>query len=118
MPKFILLLHQEANRTAHLSPEEIQKIIGRYTAWRDDLVKRGKVLGGEKLTNDGGRHLRTKGDSVSVTEGPFSESQEVLGGFFLIESADYEEAAAIASTCPHMGDNRWIEVRQIDAMRG
>jgi hypothetical protein len=117
MPKFILLLHQEANRMGHLSPEEIQKIIARYTAWRDDLVKRGKVLGGEKLTNDGGRHLRTKGETVSVTEGPYVESQEVLGGYFLIESADFDEAVAIARTCPHLGDSRWIEVRQIDAMR-
>ncbi len=116
MPNFLLLLHQSPNSFRNFSPEEIQKILGSYIAWREALVKRNKMRAGEKLTNDGGRQLRTQDGKVSVTDGPYSESQEVLGGFFMIEAANYEEAVEIARTCPHMGEGKWIEVRQVDAV--
>jgi hypothetical protein len=116
MPNFLLLLHQEPGRYGNLSPEEIQKILGGYIAWREALVKRNKMRAGEKLTNDGGRQLRTEGGKLSVTDGPYSESQEILGGFFMIEAADYDEAVEIAKTCPHVGEGKRIEVRQVDAV--
>jgi hypothetical protein len=113
MPNFLLLLHQTPTTFRNLSPEQIQKILGSYIAWREALVKRNKMRAGEKLTDDRGRHLRTHDGKVSVTDGPFSESQEILGGFFMIEAADYEEAVEIARTCPHLVGDRWIEVRQV-----
>ena len=94
MASFLLLLHQTPGRFRNLSPEEIQKILGSYIAWRQALVKQNKMRAGEKLTDDGGRHLRTQGGNVSVTDGPYSESQEILGGFFMIEAANYDEAVA------------------------
>src|ERR1700719_3385320 len=112
MANFLLLLHQTPGTFRNLSPEEIQKILGSYIAWREALVKRNKMRAGEKLTHDGGRHLRTHDGKVSVTDGPYSESQEILGRFFMIEAADYGEAVDIARTCPHLGDGKWIEVRQ------
>jgi len=116
MPNFLLLLHQKPASYQNMSPEEIQKILGRYIAWREAQVKRNKMRAGEKLTNDGGRQLRTRDGNVSVTDGPYSESQEILGGFFMIEAANYDEAVEIAKTCPHMGEGKWIEVRQVDAV--
>jgi hypothetical protein len=116
MPDYLLLLHQKPTTFRNLSPEEIQKTLGRYIAWREALAKRNKMRAGEKLTNDGGRHMRAQDGNISVTDGPYSESQEILGGFFMIEAADYGEAVEIARTCPHMGDGRWIEVRQVDAV--
>ena len=50
MANFLLLLHQTPGRFRNLSPEEIQKILGSYIAWRDALVKRNKMRAGEKLT--------------------------------------------------------------------
>jgi hypothetical protein len=116
MPNFLLLLHQKPSRFQDMAPEEIQKILGSYMAWREALVKRNQMRAGEKLTNDGGRQLRTRDGNVSVTDGPYSESQEILGGFFMIEAANYDEAVEIAKTCPHMGEGKWIEVRQVDAV--
>ena len=117
MPDFLLLLHQSPTKFHDLPPEEIQKIITKYKSWREDLVERNKIRSGQKLTDDVGRRLRIQGDNVSVTEGPFSESQEVLGGFFAIDAADYDEAVAIARTCPHLTGSQWIEVRQVDYVR-
>jgi hypothetical protein len=115
MPSYLLLLHQAPMRLGNLSPEEIQKIIGKYEAWRTEISKRNQLRGGEKLTDEGGRELRVRNEKVSVTDGPFSELQEVLGGFFMIEAANYDEAVEIARTCPHLsfGDGR-IEVRQVE----
>jgi hypothetical protein len=116
MAKFLLLLHTTPDRFSTLSPEEIQKIIGSYISWREALVKRNKMLGGEKLTDEGGRQLRKEGGKVSVTDGPYSELQEVLGGFFMIEAKDYDEAVEIASTCPHVLRGQRMEVRQVDSV--
>jgi hypothetical protein len=117
MPSFMLLLHQSPAKFHDLSPEEIQQIIAKYKAWREDLVRRNKMRGGEKLSNDGGRRLRLNAGQVSVTDGPYSEAAEVLGGYFTIEAADYDEAIAIARTCPHLTGSQWIDVRQVDALR-
>ena len=74
MPSFMLLLHQSPSKFQDLSPEDIQKIIARYSAWRAELVRQNKLRGGEKLANDGGRRLRIQGNQVSVTDGPYSEA--------------------------------------------
>jgi hypothetical protein len=114
MPDFVLLLHQSPTKFHDLSPEEIQTLITKYKTWRDDLIRRNKIRAGQKLTDDLGRRLRIQDEKVLVTEGPFSESQEVLGGFFAVEAADYDEAVEIAKTCPHLTGGQWIEVRQVD----
>jgi hypothetical protein len=114
MSTFILLLHQSPMRFADLSPEEIQKIVSQYIAWREDLVQRGQLRGGEKLTADGGRQVRLQNGQVSVTDGPFTETTEVLGGYFLIEADNYAAATAIAETCPHLNSVQWVEVRQLE----
>jgi len=116
MPSYMLLLHQSPSKFQDLAPEDIQQIITRYTAWRSELVRQNKLRSGEKLTNDGGRRLRIQGDQVSVTDGPYSEAAEVLGGYFTIEAANYDEAVAIARTCPHLAGTQWIEIRQVDAV--
>ncbi len=116
MPSYMLLLHQSPSKFQDLAPEDIQQIITRYTAWRSELVRQNKLRSGEKLTNDGGRRLRIQGDQVSVTDGPYSEAAEVLGGYFTIDAANYDEAVAIARTCPHLAGTQWIEIRQVDAV--
>lgn len=116
MPSFMLLLYQSPSKFQNVSPEDIQKVIAKYVAWREDLVRQNKLRGGEKLANEGGRRLRIQGDQVSVTDGPYSEATEVLGGYFTIEAANYDEAIAIARTCPHLAGNQRIEIRQIDAV--
>jgi len=114
MPKFLLLLHQAPLRFDNLAPEDIQKIVNEYVAWREALVNRNRLLGGEKLRDGGGRHVRMVEGKVVSTDGPFSEAAEVLGGYFLIEAADVAEAEQIAISCPHLAGSRWIEVRQIE----
>jgi hypothetical protein len=108
MPQYVLLLHSDSEAWKKLSPEEMQKKVEKYLAWRNKPF----VVGGAGLVRDTGRVIRAKGDDVSVTEGPFSESAEVMGGFYTIEAADYDEAVKLSLDIPHIGLGT-IEIRQV-----
>jgi hypothetical protein len=85
MPQYVLLLHSDDKAWEKLGAEDMQKTVEKYLAWRN----RPFVVGGAGLVRDSGRVIRAKNGGVSVTEGPFSESAEVMGGFYTIEAANY-----------------------------
>ncbi len=114
MAQFMLLLHESPTDFADLSPDEIQRVLGEYTAWRENLAAQGKLAGGLKLKDEGGRRMTRNGDGVRVVDGPFAEAKEVVGGFFLIEAADYDEAVEISRSCPHLVYDQCIELREVD----
>ncbi|MFZ3234618.1 MAG: YciI family protein [Stellaceae bacterium] len=120
MPDFILLLHHPASAppAVSFSPERKAAVTKEYMAWGDRLRAEGRLKAGEKLTVDAGRVLRAAGDRIMTTDGPFAESKELLGGFFLIAARDYDEACRTAESCPHFKYGGSIEVRQIDPMKG
>lgn len=115
MAKFMLLLRDNPKDFTSLSPAEMQAIIGRYRAWSQGLRESGKMVGGDKLRDDAGKVLQHSGAQVSVKDGPYAESKELIGGYFIIEAADYGTAVEIASSCPHVrpGATGTIEVRAI-----
>ena len=114
MAQFMLLLHEAPDDFEGLSPEEIQRVIGEYTAWRLKLQEEGKLAGGLKLKDEGGRHLSRHNGEVRVVDGPFAEAKEVVGGYFLIEAADYDEAVEITKGCPHLIHSQRVELREVD----
>lgn len=116
MPQFMLLLHQVPSDMSAVSPEQMQAVIAEYTAWSERLAAAGKFKGGQKLTGEGGRSISANGAGLSVTDGPYNETKEVIGGFFTIEAADYDEAVALCEGSPHLKYGGRIEVRQIHAM--
>jgi hypothetical protein len=108
MPQFVLLLRDEGMFPDNVSPEEIQQIIQRYTQWKE------KVRGsGQKLYDGEGRVVVRKDGGVSVTDGPYVESKEVLGGYFLLEAQDYDTVSKLVEDCPHL-DYGSIEIRRIE----
>ncbi len=113
--KFMLALHDDPSAFESLSPEEMQKIVQRYNEWAGALAKQGRMAGGEKLTDEPGQILRREGAKNTVKDGPFSETKEVLGGFFLILADSYEDAVAVCQDCPHLDYGGTIEIRAIDA---
>lgn len=114
MPQFMLLLHEAPSSYAHLSAAEMQDLINRYKAWAGQMAAEGRLAGGEKLVDDGGRQLRLQGGRPLATDGPYAEAQDVVGGYFTIEAADMAEAERLAATCPHLHGSNWIEIRQTD----
>ena len=108
MPKYVLLLRNDGEAWKKLSPEEMQNKVEKYLAWRNKPF----VVDGAGLVRDTGRVIRAKGDGVSVTEGPFSESTEVMAGFYIIEAADYDEAVKLSLDIPHIGLGT-MEIREV-----
>lgn len=108
MPQFVLMLRDSGAFPENISPEEIQSIIERYGAWKD------KVRGsGQKLYDGEGRVVVRKDGGVSVTDGPFAEAKEVIGGYFIIEAEDYDSATRLVEDCPHL-DFGSVEIRRVE----
>lgn len=116
MAKFILILREDPTVFSRMSPADLQAAIQEYGAWAAKIGSEGRLLGGHKLANDGGRRLHAAGGTVTVTDGPYAEAKDVIGGFFLIGAADYDDAQALAAQCPHLKYGGEVEVRQIDEM--
>ena len=81
-----------------LSPAQLQKVVSDWMAWFERLKAEGKCLGGHPLEEEGKVVSGKQGSAVA--DGPFAESKEALGGTFLIEAADLDEALAIAKEVP------------------
>lgn len=111
----MLLLHESTTRGEDLGPAEIQAIIARYMAWSQAMREKKVLLGGEKLDDRSGRVLRRgAAGEVVLRDGPFAETKETIGGYFLLDCRDYDEAVELARTCPHLELCGTIEVRQIE----
>ncbi|HUZ71724.1 MAG TPA: YciI family protein [Stellaceae bacterium] len=116
MPNFILLLHQDLARPRPGSPDEFASMTKDYMAWADKIRAEGRLNGGEKLTDDPGKVIRTRAGRTAVTDGPYAESKELVGGYFIISAKDYAEACRLAEDNPHLKYGGRIEVREIEKM--
>ncbi|HVR30700.1 MAG TPA: YciI family protein [Thermoanaerobaculia bacterium] len=114
MAQYILLLHERPASPDGVSPEEIQRVIEEYRAWSESMGKAGKLIGGHKLTDEGGRLLTGWGPDFSTTDGPWAEAKEVIGGLFHISAESYDEAARLSASCPHLKYGGRIELRRVD----
>jgi hypothetical protein len=116
-----LLLFRGTDWLNQLSQAEVQTVVSDWAAWFDRLNQEGRCKGGHPLLNQGklvsGKHGRI------VTDGPFAESKEAIGGFFHLHVADESEAIAIAQQCPGLKYGCVVEVRPLaerctDRVRG
>lgn len=114
MAKFMLMLLDNPMDYAGMTPQQLQDMVKEYGQWAQMLAKEGKLAGGEKLSDEGGRVIRGKGPKAVVTDGPYAETKEVLGGYFIVHAASYDEAVQIAMSCPHVKYGASTHVRRID----
>jgi hypothetical protein len=108
MPNYMLLLYDDPTKWAKLSPEEMQKAIEKYFAW----TKKPFIVDYKRLGDDAGRVIHPGDGKPRATDGPYSESKEVLGGYYTIEAANYDEAVERALDHPHLEYGGTVEVRQ------
>lgn len=108
-----LLLFRGPGWDHGLTPAEIQKTLDALKAWLDDVQRQHKVVGSEPLGRTGRVVSATR--SAVVSDGPFVESKEAIGGYLLLQTDSLEEATAVARACPtlHLGIS--IEVRPVVA---
>jgi len=111
MAKYLLMLRDKGTYDS-LSPEEMQKIFQRFRAWSAPLRASGKIVASEKLRDHQGRVVKRNGSKTAVTDGPFAEAKEHLGGFILVDCETPERAWEIARRFPS-GKFTPLEVRPI-----
>jgi hypothetical protein len=105
-----MLLFRGAHWDKDLSPEEIQKIMGQWNAWFERLTLQGKVKSAHPLEREG---KLVSGKGRTIADGPFAESKEAIGGYFLLELDDFNEALEIAKECPVLEYGVTVEVRPV-----
>ncbi len=109
MSQYVLLLHSDPTGWAKMSPDEMQKAVEKFMAWSQKPFNKG----GKRLRDDAGRIMHGGNGKTRTTDGPYSESKEVVGGFFIIEAANYDEAVALCHDHPTLEYGGTIEIRQI-----
>ena len=98
----------------NLSRDKMENVIDRFYTWYDRLVDEGKMKRGQRLTYEG----KTVGRQNVITDGPFGESKEVIGGYWLIVANNLDEAVEIAKGNPCLDYGPFLEIRPIDPERG
>ena len=113
MSEFVLLYRStpEAHEKAMGTPERTRQSMAKWRAWTEEMKSKGQ------LTNVGLPLERTGkvvgGREKIVTDGPYAETKEVLGGFSIVEARDIAEAARIAAGCPILEGGGSVEVRPV-----
>lgn len=106
-----LLLFRGSGWDKGLSPEQLQKTLDQFMAWFERLKQEGKVKAGQPLERTG-KIVSGKNGRV-VADGPFAESKEAIGGYFLLQVNDLDEAVEIAQQCPALDFGSTVEVRPV-----
>jgi len=111
--KYLCLIYDEEKKLQAMTKSEMDALMREYFAFTNDLRSSGNYLGGNDLQPiRNATTVRVRNGKVSTTDGPFAETREQLGGYYLVEAGDLNEAIQIASRIPsaRMGS---IEVRPI-----
>lgn len=93
-----------------LSPEQTQQVSEAWMAWFKRLNEQGKAVAGHPLGFEG---KSVSGKNRTVTDGPFAEAKEAIGGYFLLDVATMDEAVTIAQQCPGLPYGAKVEVRSV-----
>ena len=111
MPKFLFVYRSEPYTAEQISPEQMQQAMQLWNEWIGEGYQKGWMLdAGDALMPDG----RLVDQNKVVTDGPFAESKELLGGYSVIQAASYEAAAEFAKRCPVLKDaGGSVEIRQL-----
>jgi hypothetical protein len=99
-----------------LRPEQIQALMTKFGEWMMQMQSRGQLKGVGRLEDEGRRLSRRQGQIV--TDGPYTEAKEIVGGYCLVSASDLEAALEIAKQCPILENEGTVEVRPIQPAPG
>ena len=111
--RYLCLIYDEEKKWAAMSKEQSDAVMGEYFAFTEDVKKSGHYVGGEALQPvSTATSVRVRSGKMSTTDGPFAETKEQLGGYYLINAKDLNDALAIAAKIPGAKTGT-VEVRPI-----
>jgi hypothetical protein len=107
-----LFLYRGAQRPT--TPTEAQQVMQKWMTWFEELGKRGHIKDPGQPLEPTGKVV--KGRQKSVTDGPFAEAKDLVGGYTIVEATDIAEAAEISKGCPIFERDGFVEVRPVMKM--
>jgi hypothetical protein len=111
--RYVCLIYDEEKKLDSMSKEEGEAFMGEYFAFTENIRSNGQYIAGEALQPvSTATTVRLRNGRISTTDGPFAETKEQLGGFYLIEAKDLNEAIQVASKIPSVRTGT-IEVRPV-----
>ena len=111
--RYMLLIYGDPSLAASMTPEEGEKMMADYYTFTQSIVESGEMLSGEPLQGvETATTVRVRGGRTASTDGPFAETKEVLGGYYLVDCKDLDRAIELAARIPgaHAGS---VEVRPV-----
>ena len=115
MKEYLLLFRGGDGREMQQSPEKWQAHMQKWMQWMGELTQQGTFISAQPLSATG---KQVKGSQKTVTDGPYVEGKEIIGGYLICKAESYDAATAIAKDCPILEfDNGVVEVREIGEMK-
>ncbi len=110
MKEFMMIFIGANYQEIGLSPEELQNRTGKWFAWGDKMKEQGILKGGEALLP---KSKRVAGPQRVISDGPFVESKELIGGYYTVTANDFDEVVKIAEDYPDYDLGGTVEIREI-----
>jgi hypothetical protein len=114
MSKFMYLFRSNPTAFQSLSPEQMQQTLKKWMDWKDKLEKSGHIKQfGERLDGTG---KVVHGKAKTVTDGPYIEVKDFIGGYMLVEAKNIDQAVELAKGCPVLESDGTVEIRPFVSM--
>ena len=114
MVKFVYLFRNEGEGFKPASPEEMERMMKAWMQWIDTLRQSGNLVQtGERLERTG---KVVRGKAKTVTDGPYAEAKDIVGGYLLVQARDLNEAVELSKGCPIFAIDGLLEVRPLVAI--
>ena len=111
--RYLCLIYEDEKWWEKATPADMEKGMADYNAFTEGIKKQGNYIGGEALQpTKTATSVRVRNGKVSTTDGPYVETKEQLGGYYLIKAKDLNEAVQVASRIPG-AQNGTVEVRPV-----
>ena len=110
MKSYMMLFMGTNYSELNLSPEQIQAQMGKWFAWGDKMAKAEQLVGGQALQAEA---TRISGKDRTVTDGPYGESKELVGGYYVVKANSIDEVRVIAQDYPDYEFDGTVEIREI-----
>jgi len=117
MPQYMLLIYDDEKMWERMAEGEKGKLLGEYMEFTQSIVKSGHFRAGDPLQpTRAATSIRQKNGKTVTTDGPFAETKEQLGGYYLVECKNLDEAISIGARIPALKVGGTIEVRPVMAV--